>query len=118
VQGAILLIHEIRTVFNSDKIKGITITMGDLRRDSVLTDMMKTIEDAIKVWNQGKVLFVDKPEHESGYIQVINSDGEVIYFLPIDKGTQLSYILNVADGYYMITTVVQSGIYTDKIMIN
>lgn len=92
--------------------------MYNLNQDSVLTGMMKTIEDAIKVWNQGKVLFVDKPEHESGYLQVLNSDGEVIYFLPIDKGTQLSYILNVADGYYMVTTVVQSGIYTDKIMIS
>lgn len=79
---------------------------------------MKTIDEAIKVWNQGKVLFVDKPEDEKGYLQVINSEGMVIYFLPIDKGAQLSYILNVAHGYYRVTTVVQSGIYTDKIMIS
>lgn len=79
--------------------------------------MMKSVEDVIKVWNQGKVLFVDKPENESGYLQVYNINGDEIYCLPIEKGTQLSYILNVADGAYLITTVVQSGVYKDEILV-
>lgn len=79
--------------------------------------MIQSIEDAIKVWNQGKVLFVDKPEHESGYLHVYDLSGTEIYCLPIEKGTQLSYILNVEDGAYLVTTVVQSGIYKDRIHI-